>query len=66
MVNGTKSDWDPVVSGQGRIQDFSRGGSNVEMGGSFTQFYTKILEIPHENEIIWLQRGVRANPLNPL
>ena len=25
----------------------------------------KFLEIPHENEIIWVQRGVRMNLLNP-
>ena len=51
---------------QGRIQEFRRGGSNEEKGGLFALFHTKSLEIPHEIEIIWVQRGVRANPLNPL
>ena len=32
-------------------------------GGSFASFYTKRLEITLENEIIWLRRGLRGNPL---
>ena len=32
----------------------------MEKGGSFVSFYTKCLEIPHENEIIFLQRGVQG------
>ena len=43
-----------------------RGGSRIseeevqmwKKGGSFASFYTKCLEILHENEIIWLHRGV--------
>ena len=41
------------------------GGGGGGGGGSFAYFHTKFREIPHENEIIWLHRGVRANPLNP-
>ena len=43
---------------QGWIQDFWRGGSNFQTGArylSFTLFY--IYNFPHENEIIWFQRG---------
>ena len=44
---------------QGRIQDFW-------LGGSIWSIYLTFLKIPHDYEIIWNQRGVRANPLNPL
>ena len=49
-----------------------RGGSRISiegvqiyLGGSLLYFYQYFLKIPHENEIIWLQKGVRANPLTP-
>ena len=35
-------------------------------GGDVCLISHKSLKIPHENEIIWLQRGVGVNPLNPL
>ena len=51
---------------QGRIQDFWRGGSNLQRGVRFLNFTWFLFQFTHENEIIWSQRGVWRNPLNPL
>ena len=42
------------------------GGFKSIQGGSFITFYLIFRKFPHEIEIIWSQRGVRENPLNPL
>ena len=54
---------------QGRIQDFWKGGIRFIKRG----FFFNILHVPdifykfpHETEIIWFQRGVHSNHLNPL
>ena len=33
---------------------------------SILPFCILFLKIPHENEVIWTQRGVQLNPANPL
>ena len=45
---------------------FLEGGFKFTKGGSFCWFNPTFQINPHENEIIWPQRGVPANPLNPL
>ena len=45
---------------------FLEWGFKVIKGGSFSPFYPIFPKFTHENKIIWFQRGVRANPLNPL
>ena len=48
------------------IQDFLKGGSNPSGGGSFSTFYLIFHKFSHEIEIIWFQKGVKANHQNPL
>ena len=57
---------EPFDKIQGRIQDLRKGGSNHSRGGSFSTFYLIFYKFPHEIEVIWFQRGVQANHLNPL
>ena len=40
-------------------------GFKCRKGGSFSLFHTKTLDIHHENVIIWVQRGVSSEPLEP-
>ena len=47
---------------QGLIQDFRKGGSNLQRG---VHFYPIFLKFPKKNEIIWPQSGVQANPPEP-
>ena len=40
----------------------------LKRGDSIAKLYTKFIEIPHENEIFWLQRGgggASSEPLEP-
>ena len=59
----------PVVNPltlQGRIQDFIEGGFKSIKRGFVSTFCLIFHKFPHEIEIIWSQRGVQANPPNPL
>ena len=44
---------------------FLKWGFKCRKGGSFANFHTKSLEIPHDNEIIWVLRGGSNEPLEP-